>query len=54
LWDLENPQRYLTIHQQHTGDVLSLHAYENDSNIFISGSSDLTCKIWDIRVKKPV
>ncbi|CAD8058271.1 unnamed protein product [Paramecium primaurelia] len=54
LWDLENPQRYLAIHQQHTGDVLSLHAYENDSNIFISGSSDLTCKIWDIRVKKPV
>jgi WD40 repeat protein len=34
--------------------VLCLHAFEYDSNIFLSGSSDLTCKIWDIRVKKPV
>lgn len=54
LWDLDNPQRYLYNHQQHSGDVLSLHAYPNDGNIFLSGSSDLTCKIWDIRVKKPV
>ena len=28
--------------------------FPGDPNIFLSGSSDLTAKIWDIRVKKPM
>ncbi len=30
-----------------------MHAFDKDPNIFLSGSSDLTSKIWDIRVKNP-
>lgn len=54
VWDLESPQRYLSMHNEHTADVLCMATYENDGNIFITGSSDLTTKIWDIRVKQPV
>lgn len=54
VWDLESPQRYLSMHNEHTADVLCMATYENDGNIFITGSSDLTSKIWDIRVKQPV
>jgi len=42
------------MNQVHTSEVLCLSVFENDPNIFLSGSSDLTAKIWDIRVKNPV
>jgi WD40 repeat protein len=66
VWDLESPQVYLSMHNDHTADVLCMATYENDSNIFLTGtylakilfyflgSADLTSKIWDIRVKQPV
>ena len=25
-----------------------------DSNIFLTGSNDLTAKVWDVRIKNPV
>jgi len=33
---------------------MCMNAFEQDPNIFITGSSDITCKVWDIRVKSPV
>ena len=54
VWDIENPHKYLSLHTEHTSDVHSMSVCENDCNIFITGSADLTAKIWDIRVKNPV
>ncbi|KAL4470698.1 hypothetical protein ABPG72_016703 [Tetrahymena utriculariae] len=54
LWDLNQTSRHLQMNQVHTSEVLCLSVFENDPNIFLSGSSDLTAKIWDIRVKNPV
>ena len=42
------------MHNEHTADVMCMAIFEGDGNIFITGSSDLTAKIWDIRVKQPV
>lgn len=42
------------MNQVHTSEILCLSVFENDPNIFLSGSSDLTAKIWDVRVKNPV
>ena len=42
------------MHYAHTSDVLCLNLFQQDPNIFLSGSSDLTAKIWDIRVRNPV
>lgn len=54
LWDYEYSQKYLSMNQSHTSDIIDLCVHENDSNIFLSSSSDLTTKIWDIRMKSPV
>jgi len=54
IWDTENSHKYLSIHVEHTSDVVSMCVFEDDANIFVTGSSDLTAKIWDIRVKSPV
>ena len=37
VWDLESPQVYLSMHNDHTADVLCMATYENDSNIFLTG-----------------
>jgi WD40 repeat protein len=31
-----------------------MHSFEMDPNIFLTGSDDVTCKMWDIRIPKPV
>eukprot|EP01016_Furgasonia_blochmanni_P033654 TRINITY_DN3539_c0_g1_i14.p1 TRINITY_DN3539_c0_g1~~TRINITY_DN3539_c0_g1_i14.p1 ORF type:complete len:440 (-),score=86.20 TRINITY_DN3539_c0_g1_i14:84-1283(-) len=51
LWDLENPQRFLSLYCEHTADVISISVCEDDGNIFLTGSTDLTAKIWDVRTK---
>lgn len=54
IWDLENPSMAIKMHQLHGGDVLCMDVYPDNQNIFLTGSSDLSCKIWDIRIKMPV
>ena len=54
VWDLENSHKYLSMYTEHNSDCVSMNAYKEDSNIFVTGSSDLTAKIWDIRIKDPV
>jgi len=54
VWDIENSHKYLSIYTEHTSDVYTMSVFEDDSNIFVTGSSDLTAKIWDIRIKTPV
>lgn len=33
--------------------MVALDVFEMDGNIFVSGSSDLTFRVWDIRMKRP-
>jgi WD40 repeat protein len=54
VWDLEKSHKYLSMYTEHNSDCVSMNAYKEDRNIFVTGSSDLTAKIWDIRVKDPV
>ena len=37
--------------QGHMSDVLDCDVCNTDRNIFLTGSSDLTVKLWDIRLK---
>lgn len=39
-------------YQDHTNEVLTLDVFQMDGNVFGSGSSDLTFRIWDVRQKK--
>jgi len=50
LWDVENrqPKQMFTDHQ---GDVMSVAVYD-PKGLFVSGSVDSTCKVWDYRSKK--
>lgn len=45
VWDLESPQVYLSMHNDHTADVLCMATYENDSNIFLTGFAFYTILI---------
>lgn len=47
LWDVETKTPKITF-TDHTGDVMSVSIFE-DNNIFVSGSCDSTCKIFDHR-----
>lgn len=42
------------MYSEHNAHVLCMAIFEYDSNIFLTGSADLTTKLWDIRVKQPV
>lgn len=50
-WDIETGEAKQTF-AEHTGDVMTISAKPNDSNIFVSGSCDATLRLWDIRQKK--
>jgi guanine nucleotide-binding protein G(I)/G(S)/G(T) subunit beta-1 len=39
-------------YEDHQNEVLALDVFQMDGNVFASGSSDLTFRIWDIRMKK--
>jgi guanine nucleotide-binding protein G(I)/G(S)/G(T) subunit beta-1 len=38
----------------HTGDVLTVSVSPTSPNVFVSGSSDATAKVWDMRLGKAV
>ena len=50
LWQAEE-QRALTMYTGHEVGITSLDVFRMDGNIFASGSSDLTFRIWDVRMK---
>jgi WD40 repeat protein len=37
----------------HDNEVLTLDVFSMDGNVFATGSSDLSFRVWDIRTKKP-
>jgi guanine nucleotide-binding protein G(I)/G(S)/G(T) subunit beta-1 len=49
LWDIEN-QQPLSMFMDHTGDVMSIALKpSDDESLFVSGSVDMTAKVWDYR-----
>lgn len=49
LWDIEN-QQPMHMFMDHTGDVMSIALKPNDDEaLFVSGSVDMTAKVWDYR-----
>ena len=50
LWNKEQTT-YVTKYSQHSTDVLSLDVFRMDGNVFVSGSSDFSCRVWDVRIK---
>eukprot|EP01113_Clastostelium_recurvatum_P010288 TRINITY_DN1507_c0_g1_i2.p1 TRINITY_DN1507_c0_g1~~TRINITY_DN1507_c0_g1_i2.p1 ORF type:complete len:362 (-),score=70.30 TRINITY_DN1507_c0_g1_i2:448-1533(-) len=48
LWDLEQRTK-ITEFTGHTGEVMSV-SISPDKNTFVSGSSDATAKLWDLRI----
>jgi guanine nucleotide-binding protein G(I)/G(S)/G(T) subunit beta-1 len=48
LWDIETKTPKTTF-GDHTGDVMSVSIWQDNSNIFVSGSCDSTAKVWDFR-----
>jgi WD40 repeat protein len=53
LWDFEHHSKYLVKYSDHTFEVQSLDVFQHDSNVFASGASDASVRIWDIRMKHP-
>ncbi|XP_025190647.1 guanine nucleotide-binding protein subunit beta-2 isoform X1 [Melanaphis sacchari] len=51
MWDLEAGKKTSEIEAAHCGDVVSL-SLSSDQNIFVTGSVDKTCKLWDRRELK--
>jgi guanine nucleotide-binding protein G(I)/G(S)/G(T) subunit beta-1 len=51
LWELEQ-QRAINKFEDHNDEIAALDVFEMDSNIFVSGSADLTFRVWDIRMKR--
>lgn len=47
-WDIERGE-VKAIFGEHGGDVMAVTVSETDPNIFVSGSCDVTCKLWDVR-----
>ena len=51
LWEVEQ-QREIKRYDDHQSEVVALDVFRMDGNIFVSGSTDLTFRVWDIRMKK--
>lgn len=47
-WDVEG-NKCITTFTDHKGDVMSVSPSPTDPNVFVSGSCDMECKVWDIR-----
>jgi WD40 repeat protein len=52
LWEVDQA-RHVARFDDHTSEVYALDVAQMDGNIFASSSSDLSFRIWDIRMKKP-
>lgn len=54
LWDVDDSKKTIKepamTFKGHEGDVGSISLFEGDSNCFVSGSSDMYCKIFDKRL----
>lgn len=50
LWE-KDQARCVTKYNEHQNEVLALDVFGMDGNVFVSGSSDLTFRIWDVRMK---
>ena len=51
IWDLETGKK-LSDFQGHDGDVVSI-SLGPDSNTYVTGSVDKTCRLWDVRECAP-
>mmetsp|Transcript_26916 Transcript_26916/g.43281 ORF Transcript_26916/g.43281 Transcript_26916/m.43281 type:complete len:362 (-) Transcript_26916:254-1339(-) len=54
LWDLKDTPRVKSHFYGHNGDVVSTSIDSTNPNMFVSGSSDKTSKLWDTRKKDAV
>jgi len=50
-WDLETGKTLQTF-KGHSGDILTLSVSPNNENLFVTGSTDTTCRVWDIKSGK--
>jgi guanine nucleotide-binding protein G(I)/G(S)/G(T) subunit beta-1 len=48
LWDIAT-ERPRSVFGDHTGDVMSVDLWQDNPNLFVSGSCDAKAKIWDSR-----
>ncbi|CAH6719851.1 guanine nucleotide-binding protein subunit beta [[Candida] jaroonii] len=53
MWDLHKGDKVREF-IDHTGDILCLSTFNNENNIFMSGSCDGYVKMWDVRQKSSV
>ncbi len=51
LWDVEQSRR-ISQYNGHSNEVMTLDVFQMDGNVFASGSSDLSFRVWDIRQRK--
>jgi guanine nucleotide-binding protein G(I)/G(S)/G(T) subunit beta-1 len=49
LWDTERGADLRRYGREHAGDVLSLAVCPTNESLFVSGSIDLTARLWDLR-----
>mgnify|MGYP000933761327 FL=1 len=54
VWSIHSLKTCVSRHVKHEGEVYALSVFREDENIFLSSSTDGTCKLWDIRLKQPV
>lgn len=52
-WDIEGNKTILTF-KEHKGDAMSVSPSPTNPKVFVSGSCDTECKLWDIREKSSV
>lgn len=53
MWDISQ-NKATHLFQGHMQDVMSISPNPNNPKIFVSGSIDLECKLWDVRVQGSV
>jgi len=51
LWDINQPEHFIVKFNDHQGSVDTLDIFNGDGNIVVSGSSDTSVRIYDIRMK---
>ena len=49
-WDIESGKKLKNM-EGHNGDVAALSLNPDDSNVFVTGSVDRTCRLWDLRTE---